>query len=113
MTLPIGNDTTLAALLPLFNTTEFLPRVNVASILNQYQVNDLVSESVLLLDQELEKRAIAIGTSPPNSSNPSQNRSVICGLTQKILNLAFGMLHQEPTTVNGCRHSTLQLLMII
>ena len=74
MTLPLGDDTTLAALLPLFNTTEFLPRVNVASILNQYQVNDLVAESVILLDQELEKRSISMSINAPNSSDPTQNR---------------------------------------
>ena len=74
MTLPIGNDTDLAAFLNLFNSTAFLPIVNVASILNQYQVNDLLAESVLLLDEELEKRTIAIGVEPPNSSDTSKNR---------------------------------------
>ena len=75
MTLPIGNDEVLPPLLALFNTTEHLPRVDVTSIVNQNQINDLLTESVLLLDRELEKSAISIGTSPPNSSNPSQNRA--------------------------------------
>ena len=73
LTLPIGDDTLLAALLALSNTTNFLPSIDPATVINQSDINDYLTESVILLDRELEKRTITM--SPTAPSSVSNNRA--------------------------------------